>query len=60
MPYLLVRWVVLSIAHMKVELSILVRDPMTHGAFEGVVVDERLSSSWSFDMTFARLFSLFR
>ena len=41
MPYLLIRRVMLSIARMKVGTSVLPRDLVPHGAFEGAVVDQR-------------------
>ena len=42
-PYLLVQGVVLPVAGVKVELSVLTRDLMSHGAFKGVVVNQRHS-----------------
>ena len=41
MPYLLIRWIVLSIASMEVKASILLRDLVPHGAFEDATVDKR-------------------
>ena len=43
MPYLLIQWVMLAIACVQVEASILTRNLMPHGAFKGVVVDKRYS-----------------
>ena len=48
-PYLLIRQVMLAIASMEVESSILPRDLVPHGAFESTVVDKRHSKykrSW--------------
>ena len=39
MPYLLVGRVVLSIARVEMKVSVLPRDLMSHGAFEGTVVN---------------------
>ena len=46
MPYLLIRWVMLPITGVQVEVSILTRDLVPHGAFEGVVVNKRHSEYW--------------
>ena len=43
MPYLLIRRVVLPIAGVHVEASVLTRNLVPHGTFEGAVVDERHS-----------------
>ena len=45
MPYLLIRQVVLPIARVKVETSILPRNLVPHGVFKGVIVDKRHSRS---------------
>ena len=42
-PYLLIRWVMLSITGMHMKSSIFMRDLVPHGVFEGVVIDERHS-----------------
>ena len=47
MPYLLIRWVVLSIACVHMEASILTRNPVPHGAFKNTAVDKRHSKYWS-------------
>ena len=39
--YLLIRWVVLPITSMEVEIGILLRDLVSHGTLEGTVVDQR-------------------
>ena len=43
MPYLLIRRVMLPIACVQVEVSILTRNLVPHGVFEGSVVDKRHS-----------------
>ena len=40
MPYLLIRQVMLPIAHVKVKTSILLRDLVPHGAFKGAVINQ--------------------
>ena len=42
-PYLLIRWVMLSVTSVHMELSIFMRDLVPHGAFESVVVDKKHS-----------------
>ena len=39
--YLLIQWVVLPIASVEVEVSILPRNLVSHGTLEGVVVNQR-------------------
>ena len=42
-PYLLIRQVMLTVASMEVESSILLRDLVPHGVFKGAVIDKRHS-----------------
>ena len=42
-PYLLIGRVMLAVASVEMESSILLRDLVSHGMFKGMVVDERHS-----------------